>query len=771
MSSTAQELESKIRALAAPSAMAAVWQPQLFRFDQIGDRDALAALIDSGEVTAAHDLLEAQVIELMSVRSPPLASRKEALAEMVRQHLAGRPIHEYGVWVFYPWSGALVHVLPESEFCELRSSRNHYKITREEQAVLATKRIGIVGLSVGQATAVTLAQEGVGRSFRLADFDLLSLSNMNRLRTSVASLGLSKVVITAREMYGIDPYLTIEVFFDGLNERNIEAFIGGSGPTPEPVDLLVEECDDLFAKVFLRERAKEHRIPLIMETNERGMLDVERFDLYPDLPLMHGLLRGVRAVDVKSLRTRDKVPYMLAMFGSSKFSPRFVPSLMEIDETIASWPQLASGVALGAALATDSARRIFLGRFKESGRYFVDLDELVSDGKCIPQDAPPALDPPITEMALKGPSLALPTALQEITRDDIVRLVQFATLAPSGGNVQPWRFVARGHEVRCFVDSALKETLLDFERTGTYVALGAAVENMTLAAGAAGLECDVRPFPMPSDANLVCQVSFAVATTPVEVSPLARHMTARATNRRLGERRPILAEQSRALHAAAESANGRLQLLTSPDQLEAIGRVLGGGDRVRFLSERLHRELMSEVRWTPEEVGRRDGIDIATFDLSRTDYAGMRVSRDYDNLRFLLNIGGGGALGRSARDAIASSSAVGLLTLKGTDAETYFHGGRAFERIWLAATSLGLAFQPWASILFLWSRLERGQGVGLEANQLADLRKLRDEFRAIFQVSPDDESEIMLFRVTHAGPPTARSLRFPIEDVLAFDGD
>lgn len=771
MSPTAQELESKLRALAMPSAAASVWQPRLFRLDHAADRATVAALIDSREVTATHDQLGAQLLELMAVRTPPLKARPAELAELVRQHLSGRPIQEYGVWVFYPWSSALVHVLPEAEFCELRSSRNHYKITREEQAVLATKRVGIVGLSVGQATAVTLAQEGVGRSFRLADFDLLALSNMNRLRTSVTSLGLSKGVITAREMYGIDPYLTIEVFFEGINEENIDAFMVGHGTKPERLDLVVEECDDLFAKIHTRERARAHRIPLLMETNERGMLDVERYDLDPDLPLMHGLLSGVRGSDVKSLSTRDKVPYMLAMFGSCDFSPRFVPSLMEIDETIASWPQLASGVALGAALATDSARRIFLGQFKESGRYFVDLDELVNDGKCVPQDPPPALDAPITEMALKVPSLELLRVRREITRDDIARLVELGTLAPSGGNVQPWRFVARGHEVRCFVDSALKDTLLDFERTGTYVAMGAAVENMTLAAGAAGFECDVKSFPVPNDPGLVCRLSFSVPATPGEVPPLARHIVARGSNRRFGERKPISAEQSRALHAAAESGNGRLQLFTDPGELEAIGRLLGGGDRVRFLSERLHRELMSEVRWTTEEVEKRDGIDIATLELSRTDFAGLRLSRDYDNLRFLLKIGGGGALGKSARDAIASSSAVGFLTMKGRGAESYFRGGRAMERVWLAATSLDLAFQPWASILYLWSRLERGEGAGLEEKQLTELRKLRADFRAIFPVAPEDESEIMLFRLSHAGPPTAHSLRLPLEDVLVFESD
>jgi len=34
-----------------------------------------------------------------------------------------------------------------------------------------------------------------------------------------------------------------------------------------------------------------------------------------------------------------------------------------------------------------------------------------------------------------------------------------------------------------------------------------------------------------------------------------------------------------------------------------------------------------------------------------------------------------------------------------------------------------------------------------------------------------NEAEIMLFRIAHAGPPGARSLRRPVEDVLIFEDD
>jgi hypothetical protein len=179
--------------------------------------------------------------------------------------------------------------------------------------------------------------------------------------------------------------------------------------------------------------------------------------------------------------------------------------------------------------------------------------------------------------------------------------------------------------------------------------------------------------------------------------------------------------------------------------------------------------MMGEVRWTPEEVERtRDGVDIATLELSRTDLAGMRLSRHWSSILFLREIGGGRALERSARDSIGAASAVCLLTTKGVGPASYFRGGRALDRVWLEATRLSLAVQPMTVNLYLWARIERGGGEGLGDAETRLLREHRESFRRIFDVSRDD-AEVMLFRVAEAPPPTARALRRPVEQVLTFE--
>ncbi|WP_344880027.1 ThiF family adenylyltransferase [Allokutzneria multivorans] len=345
------------------------WRPTLF--DLAHDRSAFAALLSSGRVREVHDTIDAQLDELIRSREPSISFGDEEIAARKVEQLAGVPLQAYGTWAWYPWSGRLVHVLPREEFRLVRTDRNRGKVERPAQRSLLERRVGIVGLSVGNASAVTFALEGIGGAFKLADFDSFGLSNLNRLRAGVHHLGVNKAVITARQLFEIDPHLDVEIFTEGLTEATIGEFFAG-------LDLVVEECDTPYAKIAVRERARALGIPVVMDCNDRGMLDVERFDLEPDRPLLHGLIGDVTAESVKSLTQQEKVDLILAMVDAGRISPELRASFDELGKTLSSWPQLASGVALGGALTAEAARRALLGADCPSGRFYVDFAELIT---------------------------------------------------------------------------------------------------------------------------------------------------------------------------------------------------------------------------------------------------------------------------------------------------------------------------------------------------------------------------------------------------------
>jgi ThiF family len=351
------------------------YKPVILRLGDPAAQAIFKGLFDDAKITFVSDEISGQLQELIKSQNPSIKIKQDEYPGLINKHLAGKDIHEYGVWVYYPWNQQLVHLLDEEEFAEVRTNRNRNKITREEQHKLKTKKIGIVGLSVGQSIALTIAMERTCGELRLADFDTAELSNLNRIRTGVHNLGLNKTIIAAREIFEIDPFLNVKIFSDGLQDDNMDDFFLGGGK----LDLFIEVCDGLDVKIKSRYKAREFQVPVVMDTNDRGMIDVERFDLEPERPVFHGLADGLNPGNIKDLTNEEKIPYILKMIGADTISARLKASMSEVNKTINTWPQLASSVTLGGAATTDVCRRILLDQFHDSGRYYVDLDEIIGD--------------------------------------------------------------------------------------------------------------------------------------------------------------------------------------------------------------------------------------------------------------------------------------------------------------------------------------------------------------------------------------------------------
>ncbi|MDR3693630.1 Rv1355c family protein [Mucilaginibacter sp.] len=352
-----------------------VHKPIILRLDNPRDKQTFKDLLEDSKIKFVCDEIYGQLEELIKVQNPSANFRQDQYNELINKHLDGKDIKEYGVWVYYPWNQRLVHLLDEEEFIEVRTNRNRNKITREEQEKLRTKKIGIVGLSVGQSIALTMVMERICGELRLADFDTAELSNLNRIRAGVHNLGLNKTIIAAREILEIDPFLNVKIFSDGLNEGNMDEFFLGGGK----LDLFIEVCDGLNIKIKSRFKAREFQIPVVMDTNDRGMLDVERFDREPARPILHGLAEGLNPDSIEHLTNEEKIPYILKIVGAETMSARLKASMLEVKKSINTWPQLASSVTLGGGVTTDVCRRILLDQFHDSGRYYVDLDEIIDN--------------------------------------------------------------------------------------------------------------------------------------------------------------------------------------------------------------------------------------------------------------------------------------------------------------------------------------------------------------------------------------------------------
>lgn len=753
----------------------ATYRPQLFRLSKADDRRGLEELLRSQPGIQVWDTLLIQLRDLIRSRHPNLKVNPAELDSLAMEHLGSTAVEEYGLWFYYPWSLRLVHLLGESEFVELRTNRNRYKITPEEQVKLASKRIGVVGLSVGQSIALTLALERSVGELRLADLDRLDLSNLNRIRTGVHNLNLPKVFITAREIAEIDPYLSVTCFPDGISEANCDVFLLGDSR----LDVLVDESDSLDIKILLRQRARKHRIPVVMDTSDRGMIDVERFDQEPDRALFHGLVRDIEPSSLCGLTNEQKIPYILQIIGVDTMSSRLRASLIEVEQSISTWPQLASAVAHGGAVAADVARRICLGDPVESGRFYADLDAIVPGGRASNSPSVERKIPPsfaalqLTDMlsAIRAISHPKRGGGFTLTHDMARRLVSDAIQAPSGGNCQPWRWLANRSQLYLFHDRARSETPFDPDCLGGLLGLGAATENLILSAHTAGLHVVCDLFPNQMSPELVARFRFICNSHPLAErswhNELHSVIDARRTNRKLCARCPLKTGDLEALTLAVRSVpDADICWLLRDEEIDECGRLLGTGDRLLFLTRSFNHFLVNEIRWTQQEAANsRDGICLESLELSPADQAGFQLCRDWPALDLVRRIGGGHNLEKASCKALAGASAVGLITMTSKSPAAYFWGGRAMERMWLTATQRQLALHPMTALVYMLSRIRDGGGSDLDMDTQKALLELNPRFQRLFPVS-DSRAEVFLFRLSYAEETTQRSLRCHMDDVL-----
>jgi hypothetical protein len=362
------------RALASPPrAPGADWRPAFLRLtpDDLAPFDALCR----ERRLSVVDTIDRQLADLAAVRLPS-AHQGALRGRFVREALAARGGRaSYGTWAYFPWEAKLVHLLDPEDYFDVITDRNRDKITKGEQRRLRSKRVGVVGLSVGGEAAVTVAQEHLCGHIVLADFDRLDLSNLNRLHAGCDELGLPKTTIAARRIAKIDPYLEVTVFEGGVTAENAGRFLEG-------LDLLVEECDDPRVKREVRLLAKERGVNVVYAADERGFFSVEPYRDFPDLSPFHGRV-------ARPQPPREDYPDAPAFFralsewigGWDNLSGRTRGSLARIGEELCGYPQLASEARYAAGQIGHVARRLLLGELVPPYCGNLDLDDLVPSAR------------------------------------------------------------------------------------------------------------------------------------------------------------------------------------------------------------------------------------------------------------------------------------------------------------------------------------------------------------------------------------------------------
>ena len=138
-----------------------------------------------------------------------------------------------------------------------RYLRNHNAISEGEQAILATKRVLVVGCGgLGGMVIECLARIGVGH-LRVVDGDVFEESNLNRqLLSSTMNLNRPKTLAAKQRVMAINPLVEVDVVQAELTEENNADLLADC-------DVAVDCLDNIPARLLLQQAAKTAEVPLV----------------------------------------------------------------------------------------------------------------------------------------------------------------------------------------------------------------------------------------------------------------------------------------------------------------------------------------------------------------------------------------------------------------------------------------------------------------------------------------------------------------------------
>jgi hypothetical protein len=347
------------------------------------------------------------------------------------------------------------------------------------------------------------------------------------------------------------------------------------------------------------------------------------------------------------------------------------------------------------------------------------------------------------------------------TRADLDTLIHAATLAPSPDNNQPWLFDQRPDGDLLLLHDRTRALPSDVDDMFSMIALGAALENLCLAARQRGWRPIVRHptdfGPDDDGREIVAAVRFVEGG---QRDPLADFIEQRVTCRKPYSRKPVAEDAQRQLEASiADPARLQLHWIADRPRIRKLAWLVAAADRIRFEHQPFHAELYRQLRFTPQEAeATRDGLDVRCLELPLGGATVLSWLRHWPRMRRLNLLGLSRLMSFTSAVQVWRTGTMGLLATTDTSRVGYLQAGRALQRLWLTATQLGLAFHPLGSVPIFLSHLARGTANDLPSPHRRTEESLAPRFQSLIPQA-SGQGLVVLFRLGEGAAGGVRSLR------------
>ncbi|MHB1926471.1 MAG: nitroreductase family protein [Leptospirillum sp.] len=358
----------------------------------------------------------------------------------------------------------------------------------------------------------------------------------------------------------------------------------------------------------------------------------------------------------------------------------------------------------------------------------------------------------------------------------IRRILDLARWAPSGDNTQPWRFeiVSDTHIVVHGSDTRLT-VVYDLQGHASQLAIGVLLEYLAIAASGWNLRCDIvyrEPCGNGDDPHPTFDVRFEDDPS-LPTDPLFPFLKTRSVNRKpLGTLPLTPVEKDNLSGLLGPRFSGyRVRWIEGWSRKAELARILQRCGKLRLTipeAYRVHRQVIAwRSRFSEDRIPDR-ALGLSPVILPLMEW----IMGSWERVRFFNRFLGGTLIPRLQLDIFpalfCSAHFVLLAPLPPRSPDAFVEAGRVLARFWLGVTKLGLQFQPEMTPLIF--RAYHKEGIPFSGNPEAPAtaRKIAGSLELLLPEGEMDRA-VFLGRVGRGEPPSARSLRLPL-DRLRVDG-
>ncbi len=645
-------------------------------------------------------------------------------------------------------------------------SRNLGWVKAAEQQILRGKRVAIAGMGgVGGSHLITMTRLGIG-AFNIADFDTFELANFNRQAGArLSAIGKSKAETLDAMAKDINPELDIKIFSNGVTDENLDEFL-------RDVDVYVDGLDffvlDARRKVF----ARCHELGIPSVTAAPAGMGSAFLCFSPDGMSFEEWFRMEGLTKQQQL-----VNFMIGL------TPRGLHRSYLVDKSHMDFkgqrlPSTGLACELSAGVATAQVLKLLLKRGPVyAAPFYHHFDAYVCKWKL--GWMPGGNANPLQKFKLK---IAY-KQVEQLSEDtiprpleyarDIEEILNIARWAPSGDNVQPWRFEIIDDEtvtIHLLTERARDaEDFYDFnDGQPTLIAGGTLLENIRIAASKFNRDCQ---WSLMGEDNGVYKISVKVAKdSKVATNPLLPYIRIRSVDRNAYQKTPLTPEQKTALQKSV-GPDFEIAWYETDEERKAMSKINMMGTDIRLRipeSFNTHKHALDWKRnFSPA------AIPIRAVGLDRMTSALMRwLFNDWKRIDFMNKFMAGTMIAQIEMDLIPGTSCAAHFVLCAKDAkaprspEFFLRAGEALQRLWLAATSHGLALHP-STATHMFAHFGR-QKKSFTTNPkiLAKAETLANLLSEETGKEPDEITFMGRLGTPKFRPITARSIRLPLEELL-----